>query len=145
MSKAWDTRRIVETRRHLRESQNAPMAMCLSPDRTECLYVMQGLYPPHTDKATVPRTGTRPPPSCGKGPNAVGESVMMLPGSPRQPAVRLTGKGSERKSWKRAAIVLRGWESQPQGERRQVRKAFDFTHVKASMTKGTSITGGNSK
>jgi hypothetical protein len=66
---------------------------------------------------------------------------MVLPGSPRNPASpqdriarvkaqlrswegqrqegRLTGKGSERESWETAARVVRGWESQLQGERRQ--------------------------
>lgn len=53
---------------------------------------------------------------------------MGLPGSPRDPAVRLTGKGSEREAWKTAARVLGGWESQPQGERRQSEERQEESH-----------------
>jgi hypothetical protein len=119
MPKSSGMRRIVATHRHLRESQGLRMAMFLSLDRSQGVRDGQGLYQPHTDKATVPRTGTLPPLSCGKGPKAAGESVMVLPGSSRHTAVRLTSKGSDRMSWKGAARVVRGWESQPQGERRQ--------------------------
>ena len=131
MPKPWGMRRIVETHSHSRESQIDFMAMFLSLGMRNTLLPMQGLYRPHTDKVTVTRTGTLPPLRCGKGPKAAGESIVVLPGSPRNPAARLTGKGSERESWKRAAIVVRGWESQPHGERRQVRKAFDCTRVEA--------------
>jgi hypothetical protein len=114
------------------------MAMFLSPEDMTDAISYQRLYQPHTGKATVSRTGTLPPPSCGKGPKVAGESVMVLPGSPRNPASpqdriarvkaqlrswegqrqegRLTGKGSERESWETAARVVRGWESQLQGE-----------------------------
>src|SRR5215813_1578022 len=126
MPKPLGVRRIVDTHSHSRESQKRPMAMFLSLDRMD-QDIMQGLYWPHTNKVTVTRTGTLPPPRCGKGPTAVGESIMGLPGSPQNPAARLTGKGSERELWKRVATVVRGWESQPHGERRQVRWAFDFT------------------
>src|SRR4051795_11509336 len=77
-------RRIVETHRHLRESQGNLMAMFLSLNRIVGTEVRSGLYQPHTDKVTMPRTGNRQPPSCGKGPTAVGESVMMLPGIPQK-------------------------------------------------------------
>jgi hypothetical protein len=41
---------------------------------------------PHIELATVTRTGTRQPPSCGKKPKAVGQSVMPLPeNSPLSP------------------------------------------------------------
>ena len=123
-------RRIVGTHRHLRESQRL-VAGNVSLPWFNGVTLNQGLYRPHIDKATVPRTGTLPPPSCGKEPTAVRESVMVLPGSPRQPAARLTGKGSEQKSWKTAAIVVGGRESRLQGERRQVRGLLISTHVKA--------------
>jgi hypothetical protein len=74
----------------------------------------------------VSRTGTLPPPSCGKGPTAVGESVVVLPGSARNPAARLTRTGSDRESCERAAIVLGAWESQVQGERRQSRELREY-------------------
>ena len=58
---------------------------------------MQGLCPPHRDRVTVTGTGTRQPSSCGQGPKAVGESVMVLPGIPCNGCPQgLTGKGSER-------------------------------------------------
>lgn len=131
MPKRSGMRKIVDTHSHLRESQIDIMAMFLSLDMRNRPLPMQGPYRPHTDKATVTRTGTLPPPCCGKGPKAGGESIVVLPGSPRNPAARLTGKGSDREPWKRAAIVVRGWESRPHGERRQVRKAFDCTRVEA--------------
>jgi hypothetical protein len=115
-------RRIVETHRHLRESQMVCMAKFLSPNLVVYRNAREGLYRPHTGKVTVSRTGTLPPSSCGKGPTAVGESVMVLPGSPRNPATRLTRKGSDRESWKTAARVLGAWESHVQGERRQSRE-----------------------
>jgi hypothetical protein len=34
---------------------------------------------PHIAADTMARTGTRQPPSCGKRPNAVGQSIMLLP------------------------------------------------------------------
>jgi hypothetical protein len=43
----------------------------------------------------VTGTGTRPPPSCGKGPKAAGQSVMMLPGNPPRDAARLMHKGHD--------------------------------------------------
>jgi hypothetical protein len=117
-------RRIVVTHRHLRESRNLFTTMFLSLDLMECLYNRRGLYTPHMSKVTVPRTGTLPPPSCGKGPNAAGERVMVLPGSLQHSAVRLTGKGRDRVLRKRATRVLvgvtphqGGRESRPQGER----------------------------
>jgi len=58
----------------------------LSPDKDKRPRSLQELYQPHTDKVMMPRTGTRQPPSCGKGPNAVGESVMALPGNSYQSA-----------------------------------------------------------
>jgi len=51
------------------------------------------------DKATVPGTGTHQPSSCGKGPNAVGESVMTLPGKPPRDAARLVCKGHDLSRW----------------------------------------------
>src|SRR5262245_13023305 len=83
MPKPWGGRMIVEAPSHSRESQNILMAMFLSPGLRKYTYPKQGLYRPHTDTVTVTRTGTRQPPSCGKGPTAVGESVMVLPGSSR--------------------------------------------------------------
>jgi hypothetical protein len=116
-------------RRHFRESQNVQMAMFLSPSGTKSNRVRQGLYPPHTGKATMPRTGTLPPSSCGKGPVAVGESVRVLPGSPVESAVRLRGKGSEPLCGKTAARVVEGVtslrgarESRVQGQRRQAKE-----------------------
>jgi hypothetical protein len=129
MSESWDMRRIVETHRHLRGSQNEYMATFPSPEDKISRSIYQGLYQPHIGKATVSRTGTLPPPRCGKGPTVVGESVVVLPGSPRDPARRLTGKGSDRESWKTAAVVVEGVtplrgtrESRVQGQRRQVRR-----------------------
>jgi hypothetical protein len=92
-------RRIVETHRHLRESQRVIMATFLSPELMDETHTNQGLYQPHTGKATMPRTGTRPPPSCGKGSTAVGERVMMLPGNPPRDAARLTCKGRDLSGW----------------------------------------------
>jgi hypothetical protein len=112
-------RRSVEASRHSREGV---LIRRLSPRQHGQNVRVKGLSHPHSGKVTVPRTGTLPPSSYGKGPTAVGESVVVLPGSPRNPAVRLTRKGSDRGSWETAAIVLRGWESQPQGERRQSRE-----------------------
>jgi hypothetical protein len=44
----------------------------------------------------VTGTGTRQPTRCGKGPTAVGESVMVLPGIPRNGCPQgLAGKGSD--------------------------------------------------
>ena len=54
---------------------------------------------PHIELVTVTRTGTRQPTSCGKKPNAVGQSVMLLPEKPTQDAVRLTHKGSDLLCW----------------------------------------------
>jgi len=88
-------RRIVDTHSHSRESQSVEMAMFLSPKWVDYKDAQQGLYRPHTGKATVTRTGTLPPSSCGKGPTAVGESVMMLPGNPPRDAARLTVKGRD--------------------------------------------------
>ena len=62
--------RIVVMRSHLRGSQKSDMFS--SPELRDRLDANQGLYPPHTDKATVTGTGTRQPSSCGKGPKAVG-------------------------------------------------------------------------
>ncbi len=45
------------------------------------------------------RTGTRQPSRCGKGPKAVGESVMVLPGKPPGDAVRLVCKGPDLSLW----------------------------------------------
>jgi hypothetical protein len=71
--------------------------MCLSPGMARCEHAILGLYRPHTGRATVTRTGTLPPPRCGKGPKAVGESVMGLPGIPRKGGLQgRPGKGSER-------------------------------------------------
>lgn len=46
-------------------------------DRNFC----QGLTQPHIGLATVVWTGTRPPLSHGRKPNAAGQSVMSLPGT----------------------------------------------------------------
>jgi hypothetical protein len=106
-------RRSVEASRHSRESV---LIRRFSPCQHGLNVRETGLSHPHSGKVRVPRTGTLPPPSYGKGPTAVGESVMGLPGSPRDPAMRLTGKGSERESWERAARVVGGRESRSQGE-----------------------------
>ena len=95
--KPSEMRRIVETHRHLRESHWTAKAsfspLYVERDRTH----IERLYRPHTDKATVSRTGTRPPPSYGKGPTGVGESVMTLPGIPSNGCPQgLAGKGSDR-------------------------------------------------
>jgi hypothetical protein len=82
------------------------LAMCSSPVVTHGAYVRQGLHQPHTGTATVPGTGTLQPTSCGKGPKGAGESVMVLPGSLRPTAVRLTGKGSDHGPQKTAARVV---------------------------------------
>jgi hypothetical protein len=73
------------------------------PCKAKTHEVLQGLFQPHTGKATVTGTGTRQPSSCGKRPKAVGESVMRLPGNFGSsawqgvfPLTRLTGKGCER-------------------------------------------------
>jgi hypothetical protein len=72
------------------------MAMFLSLDLRKSRYLKQGLYQPHTGKATMPRTGTLPPTSCGKGPKAAGESVMVLPGIPSNGCPQgLRRKGSD--------------------------------------------------
>jgi len=107
------------------------MAMFSSPDLVEAPYAKQGLHQPHTGAATVPGTGTLQPSSCGKGPTAVRESVRGLPGFLRPTPVRLTGKGSERGPQKTAARVVRARESRVHGQRRQARRAFDFTRVEA--------------
>jgi hypothetical protein len=137
MPKLAGMRRIVETHKHSRESRTNRTT--LSFGIIECIDMKRRHAQPHIGHETVLRTGTLPPPSCGKGPKAVRESVVVLPGSPRNLAGRLTGKGSDRESWKTAAIVVvgitphqGGRESRPQGQRRQVREAFDFAHVKAS-------------
>jgi len=91
--------RIVETHRYLRGSQTCNMAMFSSSDRKEIEHFNQRLYQPHTGKGTMPRTGILPPTSCGKGPTAVGESVMMLPGNPPRDAARLTCKGRDLSGW----------------------------------------------
>jgi hypothetical protein len=57
------------------------------------------LLRPHTEVITMTRTGTLQPTSCGKRPNAVGQSVMTLPGKPTQDAVRLSGKGTDLWRW----------------------------------------------
>ena len=75
------------------------MAMFSSPKRLEYRNNRQGLYPPHTDKVTVTGTGTLQPSSCGKGPKAVGQSVMMLPGNPDGDAARLMCKGHDLSVW----------------------------------------------
>lgn len=117
---------IVETHSHLRESHTSSMATFLSPDLKECQNFRRGLYRPHTGKATVTRTGTLPPTSCGKGPNAVGKSVMVLPGNPPRDAVRLTCKGRDLSGGGRAAVVVGGREGRPQGEERQARGLLAF-------------------
>ena len=95
MPKSSGMRKIVETHSHLRESQTG-MAMFPSPGWIECRNIQQGLYRPHSGKATVTRTGTLPPSSCGKGPNAVGESVRGLPGMPSKGCPQgLMGKGHD--------------------------------------------------
>jgi hypothetical protein len=92
-------RRIVETHSHSRGSQSTVMAMFSSPKRLEYRNNRQGLYPPHTDKVTVTGTGTLQPSSCGKGPKAAGQSVMMLPGNPDGDAARLMCKGHDLSVW----------------------------------------------
>ena len=77
---------IVEAFSHVRESQSDRMAILLSPGLVAELYTTQGLHQPRTDKARVTGTGTRQPSSCGKGPTAAGESVMVLPGNSRASA-----------------------------------------------------------
>ena len=84
--------RIVVTRRHIRGGQKADLASF--PPLS-----IQGLYQTHAGIATVSGTGTRQPSSCGKGPNAVGESVMTLPGKPQGDAARLVGKGHDLSLW----------------------------------------------
>src|SRR3989442_1012103 len=85
---------IVDASSHLRESQKN--TMFLSLELLDRFYNRQGLYRPHTGKVTVTRTGTRQPSSCGKGPKAVGESVIVLPGIPRKGCLqRLRCKGSD--------------------------------------------------
>lgn len=54
---------------------------------------------------------------------------MALPGSLVESAARLRGKGSDPLYGKTAARVVRGWESQLHGERRQARRAFAILHV----------------
>jgi len=92
-------RRIVETHRHLRGSQIEGTAMFPSSRMLKYRQNIERLYQPHTDKATVSRTGIRQPSSCGKGPKAVGESVMALPGKPQGDAVRLECKGLDLSRW----------------------------------------------
>jgi hypothetical protein len=58
---------------------------------------------------------------------------MGLPGSPRDPAMRLTGKGSERESWERAARVVGGRESRSQGERRQSREVREHGECEGAV------------
>jgi hypothetical protein len=116
---------------------------CFSPLQMQMLRMKQGLYQPHTDKGTVTRTGTLPPPSCGKRPTIVGESVMVLPGNQHGTAVRLTHKGSDR-----SALGQSHCSSRSAGKPRTWRRvagwdAFDFTHMEASKTKGTPNTKGN--
>jgi len=94
-----DMRRIVETHRHSRGSRKRCTAKFPPPDLLEYRPSKRGLYQPHTDKATVSGTGTLPPSSCGKGPNAVGESVMTLPGKPLRDAARLVCKGHDLSLW----------------------------------------------
>src|SRR4029453_16397046 len=87
-------RRIDETHRHSRESRTRFTAIFLSPQGRRVdtdPRDFPGLIP---RKLWCPGRVLARPSSCGKGPTAVGESVMGLPGSPRDPAVRLTGKGS---------------------------------------------------
>jgi hypothetical protein len=97
MPKTLGTRRIAEARSHLRGSRIVATAMFPSPGVMEDYNIARGLCRPHTDRATVTGTGTLQPASCGKGPKAVGESVM---GAPRgaemewveNPAVRTGGR-----------------------------------------------------
>src|SRR3989442_9727937 len=89
-------RRIVVTHRHLRGRQTAELP---SPSMVRLRVSILGLYQPHTGKVTVPGTGTRQPSSCGKGPKAVGESVMTLPGKPQGDATWLECKGLDLSLW----------------------------------------------
>jgi hypothetical protein len=145
-------RRSVEASRHPRESV---LIRRLSPRQHGPNGRAKGLSHPHSGKVTVPRTGTLPPPSYGKGPTAVGERVMGLPGSPRNPAPhqdqnpranaqpksrfehrhdeKLTRKGSERESWERAARVVRSWENQLRGERRQSRELREYSECEGAV------------
>lgn len=70
-------------RRIVTEEGAGPSArQCFPPWREwKLVYPIHGPAQPHTGTGTVTRTGTRPPPRCGKGPNAVGESGMALPGN----------------------------------------------------------------
>jgi hypothetical protein len=115
MSKAWDMRRIIEKHSHLRGTRISCTGM-FSPSLSENgHHSHMRLTQLHIESITVTGTGTRQPPSCGKKPNAVGQSVMTLPGKPTVDAARLTRKGSDLLCWwqshcsSRSAIRSRTW------------------------------------
>jgi hypothetical protein len=123
MPKAWGMRRIAETHSHLRGSRNSLTAMFPSPEGGQIPRPRQGLYPPHTGRVTVTGTGTLQPTSCGKGPTAVGKSVMVLPGNPQGAAARLTGKGSDRSRWGQSRCSSQGTGRPSTGRRAAVQGA----------------------
>src|SRR5436309_13499374 len=122
MPKPLGMRKIVEMHRHLRGSRIQKTACKPSLGSADLEHADRGLYQPHTDKAMVSRTGTRQPPSCGKGPNAVGESVMTLPGKPQRDAARLMGKCHDLTCSCRAVIVVGAREARVHGEGRHARR-----------------------
>jgi hypothetical protein len=65
---------------------------------------------PHIAMDTVARTGTRQPLSCGKRPNAVGQSIMLLPWNPYSLPPSTSGwlvRGATEKYGGRASVVVR--------------------------------------
>jgi hypothetical protein len=82
MPKSLGKRRMVETLSHLRGIGRMSTEM-FSPSLCEYfLHSHTRLTQLHIESSTVTRTGTRQPTRCGREPNAVGQSVMTLPGNP---------------------------------------------------------------
>ena len=93
-AQAAGMRRIVEEHSHPKGPGGISLEVSLSLYMSN--HTQGGYFDLISKVATVTRTGTRQPPSCGKRPNAVGEGVMALPGIQHGTAVKLTHKESER-------------------------------------------------
>jgi len=79
MTEASVMRRIIVKHSHLRGIGSLITEM-FSPSLSEYHFDSNTrLTQLHIESIMVTRTGTRPPPSCGKKPKAVGQSVMSLP------------------------------------------------------------------
>jgi hypothetical protein len=71
-------RRIIEKHRHPR-GYGTVISKTPPPPAEDSSHAEEGLTRLHIELATMSWTGTRQPTRCGRKPNAVGQSVVILP------------------------------------------------------------------